>query len=262
VNLTCVTGPYAFVANALANGATYEAVLVEPGAYQFLNATTGATCDVNVAGTTSAGAWTWAGSQIQRYTLTDTLGGTGVRVAWEIRARDWPGNVRAVTGYFDVTPVLTGTTFCSGDGSATACPCGNAGLAGHGCANSVNASGARLVATGTASLSLDTLALAGSGMPNSSALYFQGTAQQNGGLGVVFGDGLRCAGGTVVRLGTKANAAGASAYPVGADLSVSVKGLVPGPGTRTYQVWYRNAAAFCTTDTFNLSNGLSIAWGA
>jgi hypothetical protein len=27
-------------------------------------------------------------------------------------------------------------------------------------------------------------------MPDSSALYFQGTAQQNGGLGTVFGDGL------------------------------------------------------------------------
>ena len=122
VNLTCVTGPYAFLANGLANGATYEAVLVEPGAYQFLNATTGATCDVNVAGTTSAGTWTWAGSQIQRYTLTDTLGGTGVRVAWEIRARDWPGNVRAVTGYFDVTPVLTGTPFCFGDGTGDGLP--------------------------------------------------------------------------------------------------------------------------------------------
>jgi hypothetical protein len=40
-----------------------------------------------------------------------------------------------------------------------------------------------------------------------------------------------------------------------------VRGLVAAPGTRTYQVWYRNAAAFCTSSTFNLSNGLQIAWG-
>jgi len=41
---------------------------------------------------------------------------------------------------------------------------------------------------------------------------------------------------------------------------VSVKGLITAPGTRTYQVWYRNAAAFCTASTFNLSNGVSIVW--
>ena len=262
VNLNCQTGPYVFQANGLANGATYDAVLVEPGAYQFVNQTSGFTCDVTVTGTTTTGTWTWAGSQIQRYVLTDTLGGTGVRVCWELRARDWPGNVRAVTGCFDVTPVLTGTAYCFGDGSGTACPCGNAGAAGRGCANSLNASGARLVATGTASLSGDTIVLSGSGMSNSSVLYFQGTTEQNAGLGAVFGDGLRCAGGSILRLGTKTNVAGASTYPVGADPSVSVRGLIVAPGVRTYQVWYRNAAAFCTSDTFNLSNGLSITWGA
>ncbi len=28
-----------------------------------------------------------------------------------------------------------------------------------------------------------------------------------------------------------------------------------------YQCWYRDAATFCTTSTFNLSNGLSLTWG-
>ncbi|MCY2960438.1 MAG: FG-GAP-like repeat-containing protein [Planctomycetota bacterium] len=261
-NLTCTTAPYAFDSGTLANGATYDAVLVEPGVYAFQNTVSATTCTVTVAGATSTGAWRKAGPQIQRYTLTDTLGGTAVRVCFELRARDWPGNVRAVTGCFDVTPVLTGTGYCSGDGSATACPCGNAGGTGRGCGNSVNASGALLVATGAASLTGDTLILSGNGMPNSSALYFQGTGQQGGGLGSVFGDGLRCASGSVVRLGTKTNSAGASSYPVGADPTVSVKGLIAAPGTRTYQVWYRNAAAFCSVDTFNLSNGLSVVWGA
>ncbi len=260
-SVTCASAPYAFDSGTLPNGGTYDAVLVEPGTYTFTNTASAATCAVTVTGATSTGSWRKAGSQIQRYTLTDTQGGAGVRVCWELRARDWPGNVRAVTGCFDVTPLFTGTGYCFGDGSATACPCGNAGTAGRGCANSLNAAGARLVATGAASITGDTLVLAGSGMPNSSALYFQGTSQQNGGLGAAFGDGLRCAGGSIVRLGTKVNSAGASSYPVGADPIVSVKGLVVAPGTRTYQVWYRNAAAFCTTDTFNLSNGLSIGWG-
>jgi hypothetical protein len=41
---------------------------------------------------------------------------------------------------------------------------------------------------------------------------------------------------------------------------VSVRGLVATPGTRNYQVWYRNAAAFCAPSTFNLTNGLSLTW--
>jgi len=156
-----------------------------------------------------------------------------------------------------------GTPFCFGDGTANPCPCGNSGSVGNGCANSVSAAGARLNATGAPSLSNDSLGLNGTGMPNSSALYFQGTTQLNGGLGAAFGDGLRCAGGAVVRLGTKSNVGGASNYPAAGDPTISVRGLVVGVGAvRTYQVWYRNAAAYCTVSTFNLSNGVEIVWGA
>jgi hypothetical protein len=158
-------------------------------------------------------------------------------------------------------PIQPGSAFCSGDGTGAACPCGNNGVANRGCANSIDANGGRLVASGTASLSNDSIVLTGSGMPNSSALYIQGTAQQSGGAGIAFGDGLRCAGGSVIRLGTKANASGSSQYPGGGDPTVSVRGLVTTPGLRTYQTWYRNSAAFCTTDTFNLTNGWQITWG-
>ncbi len=151
---------------------------------------------------------------------------------------------------------------CSGDGSATACPCGNTGASGRGCANSIDAGGADLTATGVASIAADTLVLHGAHMPNSSALYFQGTTIAGSGSGAVFGDGLRCAGGAVVRLGTKSNVAGVSQYPEGADASVSVRGGVAPGNQRVYQVWYRNAASFCTSDTFNLTNGLVVNWGA
>jgi glucose/arabinose dehydrogenase len=152
----------------------------------------------------------------------------------------------------------TVVSFCFGDGTATPCPCGNAGAAGNGCASSVNALGARLASSGVPSLTSDTFVLQGTGMANSSALYFQGTVRNNGGLGAVFGDGLRCASGSVIRLGTKVNAAGASSFPSLIDLPISFN--VTGTGTRTYQVWYRNAAAFCTPSTFNLSNGLEAVW--
>jgi len=154
-----------------------------------------------------------------------------------------------------------GTPFCFGDGTATACPCGNNSNFGanEGCLNSLGLGG-KLQATGVASLSNDSVVLRGSRMPNSFALYFQGTAQQNGGLGAVFGDGLRCASGSIARLATKSNAGGISQYPAAGDASVSVRGNVTGAGTREYQVWYRNPAAFCTASTFNLTNGLQLNW--
>jgi hypothetical protein len=168
-----------------------------------------------------------------------------------------PGDLLGLV--FVPTPV-TGQVFCSGDGSGTLCPCANSGNPGAGCASSVNQAGARLAATGFASILTDTLVLHGSGMPESSALYFQGTTGVASGMGSVFGDGLRCAGGSVIRLGTQLNVAGASQYPAGMQASVSVKGMCMPSDFRTYQVWYRNAAAFCTPSTFNLTNGLSLTW--
>jgi hypothetical protein len=155
----------------------------------------------------------------------------------------------------DVTP------FCFGDGSGTACPCGNASTAADrsGCVNSVGTAG-RLGHDGYASLANDSLVLVGTGMTNSNALYFQGTSTQSGGAGLVFGDGLRCTGSSVRRLHSELNAGGASQYPGVGNASVSVTGGVASPGVRFYQVLYRNAAAFCTADTFNLTNGLQVSW--
>ena len=31
-------------------------------------------------------------------------------------------------------------------------------------------------------------------------------------------------------------------------------------GAAIYQVWYRNAASFCTPSTFNLTNGVLVTW--
>ena len=159
----------------------------------------------------------------------------------------------------------SGAPFCLGDGvSGNNCPCSNTSTTSleAGCRNSTG-SAARLTATGLPDVSNDTLVLQGIGMPpNSSCLYFQGSAKQSSGLGAAFGDGLRCAGGTVIRLATKTNnSSGTSTYPGFFDQSVSVKGnLSFFGGTRYYQCWYRNAAAYCTTSTFNVSNGYQVDW--
>jgi hypothetical protein len=151
--------------------------------------------------------------------------------------------------------------FCAGDGSGGACPCANEANAGAGtgCKSSLGVGGL-LGTAGTPSVSMDSLGLVGSSMPNTSVLYFQGTQTVNGGLGVTFGDGLRCVGGFVKRLGTKMNVLGASVYPSGPDTPVSMNGSCSAGDVRYYQAWYRNTATFCTAETFNYTNGIRVTW--
>jgi len=102
------------------------------------------------------------------------------------------------------TRPVVGTAFCFGDGSGTACPCGNASFSGArlGCKNAFVV-GASLTAVGVASVSNDTLILRGDAMPNGGVLYFQGSLRQSAGSGSLFGDGLLCVTGTVTRLAVK-----------------------------------------------------------
>jgi hypothetical protein len=149
----------------------------------------------------------------------------------------------------------TALTYC--EGTVATCPCGNGGAPGSGCANSLFAGGATLTATGNTQVSADTVVLTGTGMPNSTCLYFQGTTRTL----APFGDGLRCVAGAVIRLGVKINAGNTSSYPLAGDPPVSVAGAIPAAGgTRHYQIWYRNGAVFCTPATFNLTNALTIVW--
>ncbi len=156
-----------------------------------------------------------------------------------------------------------GIAFCAGDGSASACPCGNTGAVGHGCAHS-SGPGAQLQASGTPSVSADTLRLDASSLPATApGLYIQGTTLIAAGAGAVFGDGLRCVGGNVVRLAVRTSSGGASHFGSGdgSGVLVSVKGAVPPVGgIRHYQLWFRDAAPFCTSSAFNLSNALSVQW--
>jgi hypothetical protein len=152
--------------------------------------------------------------------------------------------------------------YCFGDGSGTACPCGNNGAAGRGCSNSIG-TGARLTGSGTPSIAADTVQLQATGLPPSTlTLYYQGTGPRNAGLGIRFGDGLQCVAGPVVRIGVRRIlGSGVFGHGVAGDPAVSVAGNVPAAGaTRYYQLWYRNVASYCTSSTFNLSSGLRIAW--
>lgn len=153
------------------------------------------------------------------------------------------------------------TPVCFGDGTGTACPCGNNGTAGRGCGNSVNPAGGLLAVTGFASVANDSLTLNGSGMPDGPVLYFQGTSVA--GSGVVLGDGLFCATGSIIRLVIRFNVGGASLYPTFVETPLSLLGNVTGtPTTRVYQAWYRDGdVTFCSIpDNFNLTNAVSVGW--
>ncbi len=157
----------------------------------------------------------------------------------------------------------TGTSTCDGSGAGAACPCGNIGIVDHGCANSVNTSGATLSARGAANVGIDSVTLDLTGAtPSGTVLFFQGTSVPGGGAGLAFGDGVRCVSGTQIRLAVRVASGGSASFgaAIPGDLCVSVAGAVPGGATRRYQAWYRDAAAFCTSSTFNLSNGLEIRW--
>ncbi|MBK7644292.1 MAG: PQQ-dependent sugar dehydrogenase [Planctomycetes bacterium] len=164
---------------------------------------------------------------------------------------------------------LAGTPGCFGDGtSATACPCGNNGAAGRGCQNSITSGGAKLQGFGLPGA--DSLVLLSSGeLPVATTIFLQGNTLIPSGQ--VFGDGVRCAGGTLKRLYAKPASGGTVHAPLAGDLSITARStqlgdpIAPQSGqVRYYQAYYRDPnAGFCPApsgSTWNVSNMLTITW--
>ncbi len=169
------------------------------------------------------------------------------------------------TGYiFD--PLPAGIGYCFGDlGLGTPCPCGNdndGSVPGSGCANGASASGAKLTGGGAPSVSMDSFVLTASGLdPNNSGLYFQADNRIDDGNGILFGDGLRCAGGALVRLQVRVSS---SSGDSATSISLSAKGGVSAGDTKRYQCWYRDTSGLqpcgVGVNDFNLSNGYEVTW--
>lgn len=147
-----------------------------------------------------------------------------------------------------------GTPFCFGDGSGLACPCGNLGATGEGCANSAG-TGGLLTAGGSNSFGADDITFSVVGLPAAKpALLFVGDASL--GTGNPFGDGIRCVGGSIQRLDVLfTDGGGAANWPAG---QAAMGGWGAGD-QRFFQVWYRDPAGPCSS-MFNTSSGLDVTF--
>ena len=224
-----------------------------------------------LAGTTERLSIATDGTQGNRDSYAPSISGDGRCIAFTSEA--WTLVDEDVNlGYRDVFvrdrgPGSAFASFCAGDGTIAACPCGNSGAAGHGCENSSTTGGALLAATGNASLSADTVHLTSSGeKPTTISVVLQGSLAISP---LHYGDGLRCVGGTLKRLLSHNAVGGVVTIPQGADPALSARSAALGdviqPGaTRNYQIYYRDpSATFCPTptgSTFNISNAIAIAW--
>ncbi len=136
-------------------------------------------------------------------------------------------------------------------------PCGN-DSPGTGCLNSTGA-GATLDGIGTTSVTTDDLQFYAASMPGStSTLLFAGPNQTN----AAFGDGRRCVASPVYRLGIHTASGGATTYGPGIRnlLCSNFSQCMSAGSTFNFQVWYRNAASYCTSSTFNLTNGVTVTY--
>jgi hypothetical protein len=186
------------------------------------------------------------GRTSQRVNFTD---GTNVNMTLQV-----PTSILQIceAGYYGVTP----------------CPCGNPATGPErGCDNSSFTGGASLVGNGVASLAADSLTfVTGGEKPTATSIVLSGTSLVP--AGSVFGQGVRCVGGTLKRLYTKSASGGSITAPAGADQPVSVKSANLGDplaagDVRYYMVYYRDpiVQGGCPlTSTFNATNSLQVRW--
>lgn len=159
-----------------------------------------------------------------------------------------------------------GYAICFGDESGAVCPTGYQGIPGHGCENSLGLGGGLLWAEGIARISRDNLVFEVANVPRRSTVFFlQSTGCRNGKLGLPFGDGLMCMGGSVMKLGAVDPVGGHAVFPSYAPApcfaSISALGRIPPQGgERYYQALYRDPKDFGTAATFNLTNAWAVEW--
>ncbi|MFT5150502.1 MAG: hypothetical protein ACI841_000483 [Planctomycetota bacterium] len=147
----------------------------------------------------------------------------------------------------------------SGEGAGTSCSFGT-----NYCTSTANSTGsaAAMSASGSVSVASNNLVLASGPVPNQPGLFFYSAGQTNGGAGIPFGNGLRCAGNgsnPLYRLpvsGTGGNN----------ELSWAVDNTMPPAAAATliagstfhFQCWFRDPLGGGAS--YDLSDGLSLSF--
>lgn len=185
----------------------------------------------------------------------------GSIVAWGLSADGTPvepGFQVVVAGRHHGYGLRLARSFCGADdGADLACPCANPGAPFKGCdlPQGTGGVGLRLAAQRTSPMNRVTWTGSGfptAGSPASIVLRAPGLDPSSP---TVFGDGVRCIGIPVVRLGATLASGGTVTHTHG-------HGAGAGSGPFFYQLWFRSTPiSFCDpTAAFNLSNGLEIDW--
>jgi hypothetical protein len=150
------------------------------------------------------------------------------------------------------------------------CPCANPPSSpAHGCDNASSTGGASLAASGFAYLAIDSLVFTVSREnPSAASILVQGDTSLPNGL--VFGRGVRCAGGALKRMYVKTASGGSITAPdlAAGDPTVSARSALLGdtirPGqSRYYLVYYRDPTLLggCpASSTFNTTQTGSVSW--
>jgi hypothetical protein len=157
------------------------------------------------------------------------------------------------------------SSFCNGtDLSLLSCPCSNPGNYDSGCDSPIPAmqgggltGGVKLDIVRQETTPTNRATVTGSGYPTGStpgAVVIRAAALDSA-APVVFGDGLRCIGVPLVRLGATAAAGGVSTHTFG-------HGAMAGSGCFYYQIWYRvQPVTYCDAlAAYSLSNGQTLDW--
>ncbi|MFM7281764.1 MAG: hypothetical protein ACKO32_08300, partial [Planctomycetia bacterium] len=141
---------------------------------------------------------------------------------------------------------------------------------GAGCNNSSSTGGALLSGSGSASVAADALLISVAGTkPTATTVLLQGHTELSlGSGGVAFGQGLRCVGGTLLRLYVTGAVGGAANFPPTGSNSISARSAALGDSLtagsrRVYMAYYRDpiVSGGCPVSaTFNATNALSVAW--
>ncbi len=244
-SVTSTTTPYTYDSGILASGESYQQVFVAPGTYDISSTPSGATMQVIVSGTADMVDATYSGGGIYRFLLTDTAGGAGIELVYELVFTDWPGNQTVTNNGVISLLDCSVSNYCTAGTSAAGCQ-------------------ALLSSTGTPSVSSSSgfVVTASTVEGQKDGLFFYGfNGQQANSWGS--GTSFQCVVPPVLRVGlmtgtgTVGACDGSFVTDFNAFWSTANPAKVPAVGQGvSLQLWYRDPQN-TSNQTTSLSDGLS-----